>query len=93
MLLPKLVGLPWAYPVNPFIPKPLKLFAFPSSPLEVSHLFLGKVNLGMGAGESLPVNLLCPWANHLLSLGLSVLIHKMSKLGYSFPACLLSPLT
>lgn len=47
-----------------------RLPSFSNSIAEVPHLFVGKGNRGTGDGESPPINLLCPWADHLISLGL-----------------------
>ena len=52
-----------------------QLFALPFySPSEASHLFLGKANLGVENEVRPLTNLLCPWANHLIS-------HKMRNVG------------
>ena len=85
--LPKLVPRP---------PQALKP-CFPNGLSEVPHLFLGKASLGVRVRTSPPLNSLCPWASHLISVGLSFLIYKMSKLGYSltqhsFTVCQLSTL-
>lgn len=59
-------------------------FCFSNTLPEVPHLFVGKANRGVGGMESPPINLLSPWADDLISLGLSFLICKTSKMDYSF---------
>lgn len=40
-----------------------------------------------GEGVFPPINLLCPWADHLLSLGLNFLIYKVSDMDYGITYC------